>query len=151
MVDPEAMERARIDISPDLDGDPVVHACFDLSQAQLAASAHAVAAASVERFRTTELSADDVVELRELTALADELGELTAGASTVVLRPARLSALRDAVTSFVESREQAEWIREDDRQALAPLREMLYPLEQLSAEATRAALSPRGTGTGQRS
>ena len=59
-----------------------------------------------------------------------------------MLKPARLSALRDAVTIFVESRERAEWIREEDRQPLALLREMLFPLEQLSAEATRAALSP---------
>jgi hypothetical protein len=136
------MERARIDISQDLDGDLVVHACFDLSQDQIAASARAVAATAAERFRTTELSADDVVELRELTTLADELGELTAGASTVVLRPARLSAFRDAVIRFVDTREQAEWIREEDQRPLALLREMLYPLEQLSAEATRAALSP---------
>jgi sirohydrochlorin ferrochelatase len=136
------MERVRIDISQDLDGDAVVHACFDLSQDQIAACAHAVAATAAERFRTSEMSADDVVELRELTTLADELGELTAGASTVVLRPARLFALRDAVTSFVETREQAEWIREEDRQPLALVREMLYQLEQLSAEATRAALSP---------
>jgi hypothetical protein len=90
----------------------------------------------------SEMSSDDVLEMRELTALSDELGELTGGASTVVLKPARLSALRDAVTAFVESREQAEWIREEDRQPLAVLREMLFPLEQLSAEATRAALSP---------
>jgi hypothetical protein len=136
------MEHAHIDISQDLDGDAVVHACFDLSPEELAAAAHAVAATTSERFRTSEMSGDDVVELREMTALADELGELTGGASTVVLRPARLSALRDAATSFVESRERAEWIREEDRQPLALLREMLFPLEQLSAEATRAALSP---------
>jgi hypothetical protein len=136
------MERAHIDISEDLDGDAVVHACFDLSQEQIAAAAHAVAATAAERFRTPELSADEVLELRELTVLADELGELTAGASTVVLRPARLSGLRDAVSSFVELREQADWIREEDRQPLALLREMLFPLEQVSAEATRAALSP---------
>ena len=92
----------------------------------------------------TELSADDVVELRELTALSDELRELRDGASTVVLRPARLSALRNAVAVFVETREQADWIREEDRLPLALLRELLYPLEQLSAEATRAALSPNG-------
>jgi hypothetical protein len=90
----------------------------------------------------TEMSADDVLELRELTTLVDELGELTGGASTVVLRPARLATLRDAVTDFVETRERAEWIREEDRQPLALLRELVYPLEQLSAEATRAALSP---------
>jgi hypothetical protein len=89
-----------------------------------------------------ELSADDVVEMRELTALSDELRELRDGASTVVLKPARLTALRDAVSIFVETREHAEWIREEDREPLALLRELLYPLEQLSAEATHAALSP---------
>ena len=136
------MEHARIDISQDLDGDAVVHACFDLSPEELAAAAHAVAATSGERFRTTELSGDDVVEMRELTALSDELGDLSRGASTVVLKPARLSALRDAVAAFVESRERAEWIREEDRQPLALLREMVFPLEQVSSEATRAALSP---------
>lgn len=136
------MERARIDISQDLDGHPVVYACFDLAPEQIAAAAHAVAATAAERFRLTEVSADDVLELRELTALADELGELSGGASTVVLRPARLSTLLDAVSRFVESREQAEWIREEDHQPLALLREMLFPLEQLSAEATRTALSP---------
>ena len=136
------MERARIDISQDLDGHPVVYACFDLAPEQIAAAAHAVAATAGERFRITEMSADDVVELRELTALADELGELTGAASTLVLRPARLSTLLNSVARFVESREQAEWIREEDRQPLALLREMLFPLEQLSAEATRTALSP---------
>jgi hypothetical protein len=136
------MEHARIDISQDLDGDEVVHACFDLSPEEIAAAAHAVQATASERFRIGEISSDEVLELRELTGLADELGELTGGASTVVVRPARLSALRDAVTAFVESREQAEWIREEDRQPLALLREMLFPLEQLSSEATRAALSP---------
>jgi hypothetical protein len=136
------MERARIDISEDLDGNAVVHACFDLSQEQRAAAAHAVAATAAERYRTTDLSADEVLELRELTALTDELGELTVGASTVVLRPARLSGLRDAVSTFVETREQAEWVREEDHQPLALMRELLYPLEQLSAEATRAALAP---------
>jgi hypothetical protein len=136
------MERARVDISQDLDGHPVVFACFDLAPEQIAAAAHAVAATSAERFRMTELSADDVLEFRELTALADELGELTTGASTLVLRPARLNALLDAVSRFVESREHADWIREEDHQPLALLREMLFPLEQLSADATRAALSP---------
>ena len=136
------MERARIDISQDLDGHPVVYACFDLAPEQIAAAAHAVAATAAERFRITEVSADEVLELRELTALADELRELSGGASTVVLRPARLSTLLDAVSRFVESREQADWIREEDHQPLALLREMLFPLEQLNAEATRTALSP---------
>jgi hypothetical protein len=136
------MERARLDISQDLDGHAVVYACFDLAPEQIAAAAHAVAATAAERYRISEVSADDVLELRELTTLADELGELRGGASTVVLRPARLTTLLDAVSRFIESREQAEWVREEDHQPLALLREMLFPLEQLSAEATRAALSP---------
>lgn len=136
------MERPRIDITQDLDGEPVVFACFDLREDEIRASAHAVAARSAERFRNTEMSADDVVELRELTALADELGELEGGAGTIVLRPGRLTAYRAAVAGFVESRDEADWIREEDREPLAIVRGLLFPLEQLSAEAMRAALSP---------
>jgi hypothetical protein len=138
------MERPRIDISQDLDGDPVVHACFDLDEEEIAASAHAIAATAAERFRTSSLSADDVVELRELTALADEFGELALGraSQTVVLRPARLSAYRAAVARFVETRDEAEWIREEDREPLARLRAMLLQLDEFHAEALRAALSP---------
>ena len=136
------MERARIDVSKDVDGAPVVFACFDLDAAELGASAHAVAATINERFSLAQMSADDVVELRELTALADELGELTSGAGSLVLRPARLSAYRAAIARFVESRDSAEWIREDDREPLAVARRLLTGLEQLCAEAMRAALEP---------
>ena len=136
------MERARIDISEDLDGESVVHAVFDLHEVEIRASAHAVAASRAERFRHTEMSADDVLELRELTALADELAELTGGHGTLVMRPARLNAYRAALGSFVESRDEAEWLRDADREPLAIARSLLYPLEQLSAEAMRAALEP---------
>jgi len=136
------MQRPRIDISPDLDGDAVVHACFDLSEPEVSASAHAMRAMAAERFRTSEMSADDVLELREFTALADELGEIPAGARTMVMRPSRLSVYRQSVAGFVESRYESEWIRDDDREPLALLSELLQPLEQLCAEAMRAALSP---------
>ena len=84
-----AMLHARIDISEGLDGEPVVLACFDLGDAEIAASAHAVAVTSGERFRTASLSVDDVLELRELTALVEELRDLALrpGISTVVLAP----------------------------------------------------------------
>ena len=52
-----------------------------------------------------------------------------------------------ALAEFVNSREYAEWIRDDDREPLAVIREMLWPLEQLRAEATRAALSPESATT----
>jgi hypothetical protein len=136
------MERQHIDISRDLDGEPVVFACFDLRAEEIGASAHAVAASAAERFRNIEMSADDVIELRELTALADELRELVGGAGTIVLRPARLAAYRHSLDFFVESRDDADWIREEDREPLSIVRSLLFPLEQLSAEAIRAALSP---------
>jgi hypothetical protein len=136
------MVNAHIDISQGLDGEPVVLACFDLGEEQLAAAAHAVAAGSAE-YRTADLSADDVLELRELTALSDELADLALrpGMRTVVLRPARLSVFRNAIARFVETRDNAEWIREEDREPLARVRALLDPLEELCGDALRAALS----------
>ena len=138
------MLNARVDISQGLDGESIVMACFDLGEAEIGAAAHAVAAVTGERFRLAEMSVDDVLEFRELTALADELADAHAqpGMRTLVLRPARLSALRDSVAMFVESRDAAEWVREDDREPLARLRALIAPLEGLSAEALRAALAP---------
>jgi hypothetical protein len=141
------MLHARIDITQGLDGEPVVLALFDLGDEEIAASAHAVRAISGERFRTASMSVDDVLELRELTALTDELADLASrpGMSTVVLRPARLSAYRNALTAFVEGRDDAEWIREEDREPLARVRELLWPLGDLAADAMRAALNPGAT------
>ena len=47
---------------------------------------------------------------------------------------------------FVESRDHAEWIREEDREPLALAHGLMDPLEDLCADALRAALtghSPR--------
>jgi hypothetical protein len=196
------MQHAHIDISRGLDGERVVLACFDLREDELAAAARAVAATAAERYRTPRISADDVLELRELTALKDELehgtrsvdsgqgiepgaesrptdgiapsepaggsapggptsgmapGDPTGGITrgeptdgippgqalrTLVMQPARLSVLRDAVAAFVDSRDEADWIGHEDRGPLALLRSMVLPLEQLCADAMRAALSP---------
>jgi hypothetical protein len=136
------MERQHVDITRDLEGEPVVHAIFDLREEEIRASAHAVSAGAAERFRNSELSADDVIELRELTALSDELREIVGGAGTIVMRPARLNAYRHALASFVESRDEADWIRDEDREPLAIGRSLLFPLEQLAHEAMQAALAP---------
>jgi hypothetical protein len=178
------MHHAHIDISRGLDGERVVLACFDLREDELAAAARAVAAIAAERYRTPRISADEVLELRELTALKDELEHGTrvvdpeqdsepgseSGAAqdtapdeaaqdgatgwaaqdiapgqamrTLVMQPARLSVLRDAVAAFVDSRDDADWVGHEDRGPLALLRGMVLPLEQLCADAMRAALSP---------
>src|SRR3954452_14031902 len=107
------MNHARLDITQGLDGEAVVLACFDLGEEEIAASAHAVQVITTERFRTDEMSIDDVLEFRELTALADELADhrTQQGIRTLVMRPSRLNAWRDALTHFVESRDEAEWMR----------------------------------------
>src|SRR3954452_7300545 len=138
------MLHARIDKTQGLDGEPVVLACFDLGEEEIAASAHAVRATSGERFRTAEMSVDDVLEMRELTALADELADHRSrqGIRTLVMRPSRLNAWRHALTHFVESRDDAEGTPENDRKSLPFARELLWPLGDLCPEAMRAALSP---------
>jgi hypothetical protein len=138
------MFRGRIDISEDLDGDVVVLACIDLADEEVRASAHAVRAFVEERFRVPAISGDAVLELRELTRLADELSEPgpEGAARTLVFQPARLNLYREALTGCVDSRDEAEWLREDDREPLARVRELLPALGQLSEEALRAALSP---------
>ena len=136
------MERQHVDITQDLEGEPVVHAIFDLREEEIGASAHAVTASCAERFRNTEMSADDVVEFRELTALADELRELAGGAGTIVMRPARLNAYRARARHV---RRVARRVRVDPRRgprAAAIARSLLWPLEELSAETMQAALSP---------
>ena len=138
------MLHTRIDLSQGLDGEAVVFACFDLDEPGIAASAHAVSTTVSERFRPSSMSADEVLEFRELTALADELAEQAqrAGIQTIAMRPARLSAYRDALGRFVETRDRAEWIRDEDREALARVRALLAPLDDLCGEAVRAALTP---------
>src|SRR5918994_2324679 len=138
------MHNARIDTTQGLDGEAVVLAVFDLSDEEINGSAHAVKTVSAERYRTADMSVDDVLELRELTALTDELNDhlLRPGVSTLVMRPSRLNAWRDALTRFVESRDEAEWMREEDREPLALVRSLLWPLGDLCADAMRAALSP---------
>ena len=138
------MNHARIDITPGLDGEAVVLACVDLGEEEISASAHAVQIITTERFRNVEMSIDDVLEFRELTALADELADHVRqdGIRTIVMRPSRLNAWRDALTHFVESRDAAEWTREEDRKALPAARELLWPLADLCADAMRAALTP---------
>ena len=57
------------------------------------------------------------------------------------MRPARLAAYLHALAMFVESRDEAEWIRDEDRESLAVTRGLLWPLEDLSADALQAALT----------
>jgi hypothetical protein len=143
------MYNARIDSTQDLEGQTVVSACFDLSEEEVAAAVHAIRAIGADRYRTADLAADEVLQMRELTAIADELAEPGGGIRTVVLSPARLATFRHAVEHFVETRTYADWLRDEDREPLELLRAMAPALELLCEEAIRAALTPQDRRAGR--
>src|SRR3954447_23218865 len=119
-----------------------VTACFDLSEAEVACVAHAVNVSRTEQFRHEQLSADSVLEMSELAALAGQLTALAGhhSACTVEMSPARLVALRDTLAAFVEHRDEAGFTREEDREAYAVATALAFPLGDLAADTLRAAL-----------
>jgi hypothetical protein len=126
----------------DADGAPVCNVSFDLSAAQLAASARAVETVRIERHRHLELSTDDVLALRELTGLSDELHRLAEHAAngTVILQLARFAALHDALVEWLQTMQDRGWMREDD-EAIHPLVAALVdPMASLRADAVHAVL-----------
>src|ERR671933_1362574 len=141
------MHNARVETTTAPDGTPLVHARFDLSAEEVDAAARAINAARTEQFRHAELSADDVLAMRELTALADELTSLAGhrSACTLDLSPARLVALRDGLDAFVAHRDEAGFTREEDREAYAHAQALAGPLADLSADVLRAALDAATT------
>jgi len=128
-----------VEVRSDADGHPAVEVTFDLTASQVAASAHAVRVVREARHRTQEMSADDVLTMREMTSLVDELAALEAHASAATLRatPARLGTLRDALESFA-SAEHVE--REGDAEARPVVYGLVDGIAGLHAEAIRAAL-----------
>jgi hypothetical protein len=124
------------------DGTPVCNVSFDLSAEQLHATARAAEAIRLERHRHQALSTDDVLALRELTGLSDELHMLAdQGAhATVILQLARFVALHDALSEWLAAAEQRGWMREDD-QAIHPLvAALIDPMASLRADALHAVL-----------
>jgi hypothetical protein len=124
------------------DGTPVCNVSFDLSHAQLDATARAAEAVRLQRHRNLELSTDDVLALRELTGISDELHLLAdQGANaTVILQLARFVALHDALSEWVAAAADRGWMREDD-QAIHPfVAALIDPMASLRADALHAVL-----------
>ncbi|HVL94490.1 MAG TPA: hypothetical protein VM266_01380 [Solirubrobacteraceae bacterium] len=130
-----------VEVSTDDDGFPAVAVTFDLAPEQAAAAAHAVRTIREVRYRTFDMSADDVVAMREMTSLADELAELSArgGADHVRANIARLGALRSALEEFAAN-EHLE--REGDAAARPIVFLLADAVADLHAEALRALLPP---------
>jgi hypothetical protein len=124
------------------DGTPVCNVSFDLSNEQLRAAAHAAEAIRLDRHRHLELSTDDVLALRELTGITDELQMLAdQGANaTVILQLARFVALHDALVEWVHAAQERGWMREDDAAILPFVAALLDPMASLRADALHAVL-----------
>jgi hypothetical protein len=124
------------------DGTPVCNVSFDLSAQQLDAAAKAAEAVRLERHRNEALSTDDVLALRELTGLSDELYLLAEhGAhATVVMPLGRFSALGDALGEWVHAAEDRGWMREDDQAIFPFVTGLIDPMAQLRADALHAML-----------
>jgi hypothetical protein len=124
------------------DGTPVCNVSFDLSAEQLQAMVRAVEAMRLHRHQNAELSTDDVLALRELTSVSDELHRLAEpGAhATVVLPLARFAALHDALGEWVRVADERGWMREDDAAIYPLIAALLDPMASLREEALHAVL-----------
>ena len=129
-----------IEVGTDAEGHRSVTVTFDLGPEQAGAAAHAVRIIRDVRYRTAEMSADDVLAMRDMTSLADELGELEAldGRSHVSATVARLGVLRSVLDEFVTG-EHLE--REGDAQARPFVISLVDSVADLHADAVHAALT----------
>lgn len=128
-----------IDVRTDDDGHPVVTVVFDLTPPQVDAALHAMRTVREARYRLTEIATDDVLALREMTALVDELAEVVGGdgIARFQVTVARLGVLCDGLLQFTAG-EHLE--REGDGAAHPVAWELLDALQGLHAEAVHAAL-----------
>lgn len=124
-------------------GEPMLVVCLDVTPAQARAAAHAVRVAREARYRPVELSADDVLTMREMTALADDLADIGAGTGTdrLAATVARLGLLRAALDEHAAG-EHLE--REGDAEARPVVIALVDAVAELHAEAVRAALAGPG-------
>jgi hypothetical protein len=132
-----------IDTAPGPDGFPVVRVGFDLSHDQLAAAALASAGARVARHRDQEMTVDDVLAMRRLTSLGDELAAHAASGlvNRVELPVGDLALLHDALLEWTDGQDEQGWQRAAEAEALRMLRPLLWDLGELREQALRAALA----------
>ena len=131
-----------VHLRPTYDGSRVVDVTMDLTSAQLDAGAHAVRHVTADRYRVTALeSADDILAMRELTSLADELAALAApgAVNRLTLTVAGAGRLLGALEDFAQSRSEGA-VREGDAEALPVVHGMIDGVADAHAAALRGAL-----------
>lgn len=128
-----------IELYPDRDGLPSVAVTLDVTPAQVEALLHALRTVREARYARNQISTDDAIALRELTALVDVLADLSGGQGVgrVQMTVARLGVLCGGLAEFV-SGEHLE--REGDAANRPVVFEVLDAIEEIHVRAVRAAL-----------
>lgn len=128
-----------IELYPDRDGLPTVAITIDLTPAQVEATLHALRTIREARYSVGQVSTDDVLALRELTALIDVLADLSGriGVARVQTTVARLGVLREGLAAFA-SGEHLE--REGDAANRPIVLAVLDAVEEIHVRAVFAAL-----------
>jgi len=100
---------------------------LDLTHEQLVALAHASAAARLERHRHQTMDVDDVLAMRRLAMIGDGLTHMAGNGAinTVRLGAAETATLREALSEWLEGVERRGWMRDDDREAMPVVRQVL--------------------------
>lgn len=100
---------------------------LDLTHEQLAALAYAASAARLERHRHQTMDVDDVLEMRRLAVIGDGLSHLAGNGAinTVRLSSAETATLRTALSEWLDELERRGWMRDDDREAIPVVRQVL--------------------------
>ena len=136
------MVNAEIRMLEAVDGTLVANASYDLSHEQVVSAALACAAVRIERHRGDQLDVDEVIALRALTSLCDELERLAeAGGHAHVIMPlAQIVLLHDALGEWVAGRSERDKLNEADTAALPLVRALLDPLADARELGVQAAL-----------
>lgn len=125
----------------DIDGATAVEVTLELTAAQAAAAAHALRVVRDVRYRTADdLTVDDILAMRELTAVTDDL-DAAAGtglASPVRLTVARTGLLAGALSQFAADEHQE---REGDADHRGIVFSLVDDVADVHAQAVAAALS----------
>ena len=129
-------------LSSIIPGNPVEVTC-DLTATQIAACGHALHSVRDWRFRTSELTIDETLALRELTTLIDRFAQLESHGAHDTLRVSagRLVLLSDAVREFVVTVGDADAVTEASRAHLPAAAALVDPLSDLAQQALQAALA----------
>lgn len=144
------MVNAAILMLHDPDGTPVCNVAFDLSADQLAAAAHAAGEVRTERHRGAVLGTDEVLAMRELTSVVDELDGYAeaAGHKTLTMPLGRMAALHDALDEWLATRAERGWLRDADEAAHPLVAALVGPMGALRADAVRATLEAHAQAPG---